>query len=479
MFGVATWLVALAAGSLLTQPDWRAYGWQSSSSSSTSTSTSTSSRFSSSSSDGSSSRRVIRGGSRRSSGSSCSSSRRRATVRLAAEPAAEVAGLPLITPITSVDHFATLLAQDETEVKVVKFVAKNCRGCLALKPKFESLAKAHMGDARFYEVNFEMARQVFGAEQVRRTPTVLYYCGPIGRVEGFAFGPTPAEGSMLRRDFDRVRAARAELAAVRPHALRPAQRYKALVGLLRAVVGARDRLEEECSSRGTSLDALQKGGALAEARAEAAAAAAAARAAAQGELVAEAAALFAWVDRERKGFLDAQALTVVAEALSGASAWGVTTGRVGAGGGSGLPTDPAELNSKLADGLAVAGGPNRTLDLDAFSNLWLLHRAHEKAKLKPEAEARAAFALIDADGSGGAVPMATAAATLAKMCVVLPLRPAGKEAPKMAPGEAAEEESAEAIERLLRTFDLEAKGHVHFECFARLVMRSSPSPWGE
>jgi hypothetical protein len=31
--------------------------------------------------------------------------------------------------------------------------------------------------------------------------------------------------------------------------------------------------------------------------------------------------------------------------------------------------------------------------------------------------------------------------------------PAGKEAPKMAPGEAAEEESAEAIERLLRTFE--------------------------
>ena len=402
---------------------------------------------------------------------------------MVAEPAAEVAGLPLITPITSVDQFAALLAQDETEVKVVKFVAKNCRGCLALKPKFESLAKAHMGDARFYEVNFEMARLVFGAEQVRRTPTVLYYCGPIGRVEGFAFGPTPAEGSMLRRDFDRVRAARAELAAVRPRALRPAQRYKALVGLLRAVVGARDRLEEECRSRGTSLDALQKGGALAEARAEAAAAAAAARAAAQGELVAEAAALFAWVDRERKGFLDAEALAVVAEALSGASAWGVTTGRVGAGGGSGLPTDPADLNAKLSDGLEVVGGPNRTLDLGAFSNMWLLHRAYEKAKLKPEAEARAAFALIDADGSGGAVPMATAAATLAKMCVVLPLRPARKEATKMAPNEAAEEaaeeESAEAIERLLRTFDLEAKGHVHFECFARLVMRSSPSPWGE
>ena len=52
-------------------------------------------------------------------------------------------------------------------------------------------------------------------------------------------------------------------------------------------------------------------------------------------------------------------------------------------------------------------------------------------------------------------------------------------APNEAAEEAAEEESAEAIERLLRTFDLEAKGHVHFLCFARLVMRSSPSPWGE
>ena len=39
------------------------------------------------------------------------------------------------------------------------------------------------------------------------------------------------------------------------------------------------------------------------------------------------------------------------------------------------------------------------------------------------------------------------------------------------------ETDAEAIEKMLRTFDFEEKGHLHFECFARVVMRSSPTPW--
>ena len=39
---------------------------------------------------------------------------------------------------------------------------------------------------------------------MRRTPTVLYYLGDIGRVGGFSFGPTPASGDLLKRELEQV-----------------------------------------------------------------------------------------------------------------------------------------------------------------------------------------------------------------------------------------------------------------------------------
>jgi hypothetical protein len=53
------------------------------------------------------------------------------------------------------------------------------------------------------------------------------------------------------------------------------------------------------------------------------------------------------------------------------------------------------------------------------------------------------------------------------MCALMPL------------GESVLEGEAEAaaIEKMLATFDYEEKGHLHFDCFARAVMRSRPSPW--
>ena len=95
----------------------------------------------------------------------------------------------------------------------------------------------------------------------------------------------------------------------------------------------------------------------------------------------------------------------------------------------------------------------------------MLHRNYERSKLKPDAEARAAYALLDAEGTGGKVPIERAASRIAGMTEVLPL-----------PGLEAES-SPEALGQLLTTFDLEEEGCASFKSFARIVMRSSPSAW--
>ena len=102
-----------------------------------------------------------------------------------------------------------------------------------------------------------------------------------------------------------------------PSALRPALRYTALVGMMRALTNAEALLEEEARSRGTSLADRLQSGALARLRQEAYVSAAATRAAAQKARAADAAALFAWLDRAGKDFLTAADLAAVVDALGG------------------------------------------------------------------------------------------------------------------------------------------------------------------
>jgi hypothetical protein len=131
-----------------------------------------------------------------------------------------------------------------------------------------------------------------------------------------------------------------------------------------------------------------------------------------------------------------------------------------------LPTEGEELKAKLVDALDLLG-TDGCMGVEAFTNLMLLHAAHERApeKMAEPDEAKAAFALLG--GSKDAVPMAEAAERLAGMCALMPLDGAAVE----------RETEAVNIEEMLATFDYEDKGHLHFDCFARVVMRSLPSPW--
>ena len=94
-----------------------------------------------------------------------------------------------VRKLGGLDEFDEQMGACVDDVKAVKFVADRCRGCQALKPKFESLAKSKASKAQFFEVSFKGARDLFDREGIKRTPTVLYYLGGVGRVGGFAFGP--------------------------------------------------------------------------------------------------------------------------------------------------------------------------------------------------------------------------------------------------------------------------------------------------
>ena len=366
-------------------------------------------------------------------------------------------------------------------LSVVRFTAQRCRGCIAMDPKFASLARKHKNEANFYEVKEDGGRVIFGQERVVRTPTVLYYCGDIGRVSGFPFGETPAEGSFLRDEYKRVASRMASLREVRRSALRPAMRYKSLVGMLRALVRAESLLEEEEKAR-PQRERMAKAEAERAAASGAAPSEAEAAAAAEKELVRtrairEASALFEWIVGDSSGLLTSSDIDRCVEAIGGRA---VITGRVGAGGSSGLyfadastPPDGSEAKAftDLIEGLhralqvAAGGSSSDGLGLDDFTSLIVLHRNYERSKLKPDAEARAAYALLDAEGTGGKVPIERAASRIAGMTEVLPL-----------PGLEAES-SPDALGQLLTTFDLEEEGCASFKSFARIVMRSSPSAW--
>ena len=365
--------------------------------------------------------------------------------------------------ITSIDEFDEAL-DAKPKIKVVKFVADNCRGCIAMRPKFDVISRKYADQAEFYEARLADAGKVFSREAVKRTPTVLYYCGDVGRVGGFTFGPTPARGTNLRREFEMVLSRVDLLQDLTPASLLPALRYTALVGALRALVSASERLEEDYKSRGVDYDSVCKGGALARTRVEAAQEFAARRIAAQPKRAQEAAALFSWLDTGGHGALGMPELHQMVDALGGMKRFSTRLGHAH-GGSTGLPEDPDELLQRL-DGALQLPGHNGMLTLASFTDIMLLHQRHEQSQRTPDATPRAAYALLDT-ANDGAVPTEEAAGDIACIFEHIPSNAAAQEVMR----------DQAAIGAMLRTFDYEEKGHVSFECFARVVMRSSPSPF--
>ena len=268
------------------------------------------------------------------------------------------------------------------------------------------------------------------------------------------YGKMP-ESTQIKYTLSRVLDRADSLRQLQVETLRPALRYKALVGMLRAVRGVGQRLEEDAAYRGEAP--ATPGSALAKTRAEAAEAAAKVRAASQADNVALAAAVFDWVDRGGKGVVTVDDLMAAVEAVAAGDALTEATG---------LPSSPTELETAFKDALGTAGEGGE-MALPAFTNMMLLHMAHEKAKLLPLAETGAAF--IALGGGRKEIPTARAAETIVEMAAVLPY---GERSSLAA--EACEPSTVEAA---LTIFDYEERQCLHFDSFTRLVARAWPTPW--
>ena len=144
---------------------------------------------------------------------------------------------PEVIELTSLESFNEHVRSPHRccSVVVVKFFKDRCRSCLALKPKFEALA-AEYRNAAFYEVNVARGRPIFDQEQVWVTPSVLVYCGHVGRINGI--GASKQLASSTRRQLEQLMrgdpAKGAALAAVAPEAMEPFLLYADVVDALRA-----------------------------------------------------------------------------------------------------------------------------------------------------------------------------------------------------------------------------------------------------
>jgi len=141
-----------------------------------------------------------------------------------------------VRELTTVMEFEQSLRECSTYA-VVKFYKRNCRLCRAVAPKFEQLAREFHGRAEFFAVDLSTGSQVFSRERIGVAPSIIAYCGPVGRI---AASTTSQSLSDLRRVLDDLVPERvAALRTVSPAALRPLMRYVAIVGVLRGLRNAR------------------------------------------------------------------------------------------------------------------------------------------------------------------------------------------------------------------------------------------------
>lgn len=367
-------------------------------------------------------------------------------------------------------------------VVVVKFFKDRCRSCMALKPKFDAMA-AEYTDAAFYEVNVARGRPIFDQEQVKVTPSVLVYCGHVGRINGLGASKQLASDTraqlkvLMQGDWSRACA----LAAVRPEAMEPFLLYADVVDALRAIRRSQALLD---GAAGASLMAPVAPEVIAARREMAASAVDAAVSRLSPRERALLRTLFSHLDRRRAGEISIDDLIAITNGLAPCESSEAcmrspdlfAPSRLAA---AGVLFEYQPLASRLRllrsvcsvsqavhesgehpwqspDELAAKASA-ATLGPAEFIGLMALY-AEGEAKMSSQpltARFRAAFAVLDAEGSGR-VPIATAAerlsASLRPVCVPLSRQ--------------------EAIEEVLAAFDLEATGVVTSAQFEQMLART-------
>jgi thiol-disulfide isomerase/thioredoxin len=80
----------------------------------------------------------------------------------------------MIRRISGWENYETLVCSDTSELKVVKFASKYCRGCRAIEKKFINLASCHP-TFQFYEVEAIEDEEICQREKIYMIPTAVVY----------------------------------------------------------------------------------------------------------------------------------------------------------------------------------------------------------------------------------------------------------------------------------------------------------------
>jgi thioredoxin 1 len=183
---------------------------------------------------------------------------------------------------------------------VVEFYAPWCRSCRGCAPVLDRLVETMAAEAKydavkFFRVNFKANKQLALRERVFALPTVHFYT-PLGRVNRFTLTPAKAARKM-KTEVDRYVGDSGHLALLsslreKPNPMSPVVRFKLLTGFLQALQDAESYLMD--AATGKDIAEMMKNDA---------------------RRIQELEELFAWMDTNDDGYIDADELEAVAAAV--------------------------------------------------------------------------------------------------------------------------------------------------------------------
>lgn len=346
---------------------------------------------------------------------------------------------------------------------VVEFYAPWCRTCRGVAPTFERMchrlsSEPEYESVRFFKVNFKENKQLALRERVYALPAIHFYTASLGRINRFTLTPANV-AKKLRAETDRYVGETGHLALLtslneeEANAISPLVRFNLLAGFLKALANAETYLEKVDNEDGAFLAKMMDG---------------------DQRRFKELEDIFAWIDRNDDGFIDADELAAVAAAVGSMSDGGSSD----AMGESGIHDfyvtllDHAQASIECAadpeacpdpeDLVAEAGRlpspPAKRLDFASFARL-MTSKAVSEYKT-PEKELLPAFEALDANGDG----VITREEMLQAMEVV------GRNLPNL-PRESFAQKAATAFDAL----DRDKSGELDYEEFVAVLsgMRSA------
>ena len=294
-------------------------------------------------------------------------------------------------------NFAEEIEKDG--LAIVEFYAPWCRTCRGVAPTLERMANKMQNEGgqydsvRFYKVNFKENKKLSLRERVFALPAVHMYSPGLGRINRFTLTPATV-AKKIRTEVDRYVGDSGHLALLKtlqnkPNPLDPLVRFNLLAGFLQALANVDKYLESASDADGEYLAGMMEGDAR------------------RIEQLEE---LFAWMDANDDGYIDADELAAVALAVGTDGGLGTADSSVDVGefyttlldhaqaSVMALGEDPAAADASDEGEVQTCGIEPCALDFASFVRL-MTSKAVTEWKT-PEKELQPAFTALDTNNDG-------------------------------------------------------------------------------